>query len=66
MTDKQVALRLENDWVDRAEALMAPIAADPRFEAFGKIKRATVLKMAIGRGLRELEQEYLDLTERGA
>ena len=58
MADKQTGIRVPEEWLERADALVPKVAADPKYEAFGKVKRATVLRMAIGAGLRVIELEY--------
>jgi hypothetical protein len=52
--DAQTALRLPGDFLARADRLCAKIGKDPMM----RVTRSTVLKMAIGRGLDALEQEY--------
>ena len=58
MTEKQVAIRLPEDWLKRIEELIPKVGANPEYEAFGKAKRSTVLRLAIAKGLKELEAEY--------
>ncbi len=58
MTEKQVALRIPGEWLERVGELEPRIAADPTFQAFGAVKRSTVLRLALARGLEVLEAEY--------
>jgi len=52
--DAQTALRLPGDFLTRADKLCSKISRDPMM----RVTRSAVLKMAIGRGLDALEQEY--------
>ncbi len=54
LSGAQTALRLPSDFLARADKLRVKISRDPMM----KVTRSTVLKMAIGRGLDALEQEY--------
>jgi hypothetical protein len=58
MTEKQIAIRLPEEWLRRVENLIPQVQANPEFEAFGKAKRSTVLRLAIAKGLQQLEAEY--------
>jgi hypothetical protein len=51
-------LRLTHDLLDRADALIAAMAADPEVRALGMPTRTAVLRLAIARGLRDLERQY--------
>jgi hypothetical protein len=51
-------LRLSHDLLERADALMAVMAADPEVRALGMPTRTAVLRLAIARGLRDLECQY--------
>ena len=51
-------LRLTHDLLERADALIAVIAADPEVRALGMPTRTAVLRLAIARGLRDLERQY--------
>jgi len=58
INEKQVSLRLPVDMVERAEALAPVLAALPAYRAF-RLERATVFRLAVERGLEELEREHL-------
>jgi hypothetical protein len=51
-------LRLTHDLLERADALIAVMAADPEVRALGMPTRTAVLRLAIARGLRDLEGQY--------
>ncbi len=51
-------LRLTHDLLERADALIAVMAADPEVRALGMPTRTAVLRLAIARGLRDLERRY--------
>jgi hypothetical protein len=51
-------LRLTHELLDRADALIAAMAADPEVRALGMPTRTAVLRLAIARGLRDLERQY--------
>jgi hypothetical protein len=51
-------LRLTRDLLERADALIAMMAADPEVRALGMPTRTAVLRLAIARGLRDLEHQY--------
>ena len=51
-------LRLTQDLLERADALIAVMAADPEVRALGMPTRTVVLRLAIARGLRDLERQY--------
>src|SRR4030095_6549587 len=54
-------LRLTHDLLDRADALIAVMAADPEVRALGMPTRTAVLRLAIARGLQDLEHQYQPL-----
>ena len=54
-------LRLTQDLLDRADALIAVMAAAPEVRALGMPTRTAVLRLAIGRSLRDLERQYQPL-----
>jgi hypothetical protein len=54
-------LRLTQDLLERADALIAVMAADPEVRALGMPTRTAVLRLAIARGLRDLEHQYRPL-----
>jgi len=51
-------LRLTQDLLERADALIVVMAADPEVRALGMPTRTAVLRLAIARGLRDLEHQY--------
>jgi hypothetical protein len=51
-------LRLTQDLLERADALIAVMAADPEVRALGMPTRTAVLRLAIARGLKHLERQY--------
>jgi hypothetical protein len=57
-TKTPTQLRLTHDLLDRADALIARMAADPEVRALGLPTRTAVLRLAIARGLRDLEGQY--------
>ena len=54
-------LRLTQDLLERADALIEVMAADPEVRALGMPTRTAVLRLAIARGLRDLERQYQPL-----
>ena len=54
-------LRLTHDLLERADALIEVMAADPEVRALGMPTRTAVLRLAIARGLRDLEHQYQPL-----
>ena len=57
-TKTPTQLRLTHDLLERADALIAVMAADPEVRALGMPTRTAVLRVAIARGLRDLECQY--------
>ena len=51
-------LRLTQDLLERADALIEIMAADPEVRALGMPTRTAVLRLAMARGLRDLERQY--------
>jgi hypothetical protein len=51
-------LRLTQDLLERADALIEAMATDPEVRALGMPTRTAVLRLAIARGLRDLECHY--------
>jgi hypothetical protein len=51
-------LRLTQDLLARADALIAVMAADPEVRALSMPTRTAVLRLAIARGLQDLERQY--------
>ena len=59
-------LRLTQDLLERADALITVMAADPEVRALGMPTRTAVLRLAIARGLRDLEGQYQRPTPAGS
>jgi hypothetical protein len=57
-TKTPTQLRLTHDLLERADALIAVMAADPEVRALGMPTRTAVLRLAIAHGLRKLEGQY--------
>jgi hypothetical protein len=57
-TETPTQLRLTHDLLERADALIGVMAADPEVRALGMPTRTAVLRLAIARGLRDLEGQY--------
>jgi len=55
--EKQLSVRLPFDTVDRCDALVPVLAELPALAGF-RVERASVLRLAIARGLHVLEQEH--------
>jgi hypothetical protein len=53
-----VQLRLPTSLIDQADALIEALSRDRDLSAAGRITRATVLRLAVARGLESLAQEY--------
>lgn len=58
MADTPTQLRLTRDLLKRADALIEVMAADPEVRALGMPMRTAVLRLAIARGLKDLERQY--------
>ena len=55
--DAAVNLRLPQALLDRAEALVPALEADPKLQA-SRVTRAVVIRLALAKGLEALEEEY--------
>jgi hypothetical protein len=51
-------IRLPQDMIDRIEALIPKLERDPRIAAKGRVTFALTLRIALQRGLEDLEREY--------
>lgn len=51
-----VTLRLPKSLVDRADALIPKLEQDPGMQIMGRVSRSIVLRLAVLRGLEELEK----------
>jgi hypothetical protein len=58
-----VQLRLPVPLIEQADALIEVLSRDRDLSAAGRITRATVLRLAVARGLESLRQEYGQTTE---
>ena len=58
INDRQTSIRLPTDLLDRAEALVAAVKADPKFKYVPRMGSAFVLRLAIEAGLDVLEARY--------
>ena len=55
--DAAVMLRIPLPLKARLDALLPRLAADPRYQGFPKLSRATLYRMALDRGAAELNHE---------
>jgi hypothetical protein len=53
-----VQLRLPTSLIEQADALIEVLSRDRDLSAAGRITRATVLRLAVARGLENLADEY--------
>lgn len=58
-TRDKTSIRLDHDLQARADVLVPLVAAQPYAAAVGGVTRATVLRLAVARGLADLERELL-------
>ena len=58
--------RLTRDLLERADALIEVMAADPGVRALGMPTRTAVLRLAIAHGLKNLERQYQPKTQADA
>ena len=56
--DKQISLRLPQEFFDRAEGLVDVIQDEPEYRYVPRLGTSFVLRLAIERGLDALEDEY--------
>jgi hypothetical protein len=54
----QISIRVPSDALKRADSLRSKVGKDKNVAALGKVTRSTVLKLAMIRGLEQLEREY--------
>ncbi len=62
--DKLMSLRLPQDFVDRAEALVESLHQEPEFKYVPRLGTSFVLRLAIERGLEHLEVEHFEGDEK--
>jgi len=55
--DAQVAIRLPEDFLERADKLVARMEKDPALSAW-RVSRSAVLRQAVQKGLEALEAQY--------
>jgi hypothetical protein len=58
MNEVLTSIRLPQELLDRIEALVPVVAADPVFAAFGRVGRSSVLRLSLVRGVESLEKRY--------
>lgn len=59
MTERPLeSVRLPADLMARAEALIPLIKKDPELSAFGQVNKSSVVRLALHRGLADLERQY--------
>jgi hypothetical protein len=51
-------LRLPVEYIKKADSMLKAFAADPGVNAVGRVTRASVLRMAIAKGLKSMEYDY--------
>lgn len=56
-SDRQITFRLPSELLDRADAMVEVLAAEPEFQAY-RMSRGVVLRLALHRGLESLEAEF--------
>lgn len=61
-----VQLRLPASLIEQADALIELLSHDRDLSAAGRITRATVLRLAVARGLEDLAREYGQTETSGA
>lgn len=52
------SVRLPADLMARAEALVPLIEKDPELSSFGRVNKSSVVRLALHRGLKNLEEQY--------
>lgn len=57
--DVQITLRVPADLLDRADALVPAMEGDDEINTLTRVARSTVLRLALLRGLQNLERKYL-------
>jgi hypothetical protein len=58
MNEGAISMRLPQELLERADALIPAIEADPELGSFGRASRAAVLRLALVRGLQQLEEQF--------
>lgn len=57
-SDAQLVLRVPSNFLRRADALRPKLAQNPGLLMVGRVTRSAVMRLALARGLAELEREY--------
>ena len=58
--DQQISIRLPQDFLDRAEGLVEALKDEPEYRYVPRLGQSFVLRLAMERGLEQLEAEYGD------
>ncbi len=58
MTDAHTTLRLSEKLLARADALVPILSDVPEIEAMGQVSRSAVLRLALAKGIAQLEEEH--------
>ena len=58
--EKQISIRLPEEMLDRAKELVDVIQDDPAYKYVPRVGVSFVLRLAMEKGLAELESEYFD------
>ena len=58
--DQQISIRLPQDFLDRAEGLVEALIDEPEYRYVPRLGQSFVLRLAMERGLEQLEAEYGD------
>ncbi len=56
--DQQLTMRISVDYLNRAQALIPLVQQDPAASVYGRISRASILRLAMLKGLELLEEKY--------
>ena len=55
---KALNLKVDKEIIERAEALIPRLKADPELSALGRISVSSIIRLAILRGIEVLEKQY--------
>ncbi len=61
--EKQISIRLPEEILDRAKELVDVIQDDPAYKYVPRVGTSFVLRLAMERGLEQLEGEYFEEVE---
>jgi hypothetical protein len=56
-------IRLPVEYIERADNMLDAVAQDPDVNAVGRVTRASVLRMALAKGLKDMEYKYESKTK---